>query len=69
MRVRDLIARLNELEPDLRVIMPDEDGADYAEVASAFVDLVAPSDERFQLTDERDGDGERVVRLFGPDDD
>jgi hypothetical protein len=68
MRVRDLIARLSELDPEMRVVMPADDGLDYAEVKDAFVDLVAPDHKRFQLIDETEPGGEEVIRLFGPDD-
>lgn len=68
MRVRELIERLAVLDPDMRVVMPADDGLDYAEVAETFVDLVAPSGRSFLLTDEREPGGEKVVRLFGPDD-
>ena len=46
-------------QPDLRVVMPSEDG-DFCEVAAAFVDTVA-----FEVRDP--GGLVRVVRLFEPD--
>lgn len=68
MTVAELMARLAALAPDLRVVMPSEDG-DFCEVAAAFVDTVFFDGSTAQLTDERDPDGlVHVVRLFEPDD-
>jgi hypothetical protein len=55
----ELRERLAALQPDLRVVMPSEDG-DFCEVAAAFVDTVA-----FEGRDP--GGLVHVVRLFEPD--
>jgi len=68
MTVAELRERLAALQPDLRVVMPSEDG-DFCEVAAAFVDTVAFDGRTVQLTDERDPGGlVHVVRLFEADD-
>ena len=67
MTVAELMARLAALKPDLRVVMPSEDG-DFCEVAAVFVDTVAFEGGSVQLTDERDPEGlVHVVRLFEQD--
>ncbi|WP_068875124.1 MULTISPECIES: hypothetical protein [unclassified Phenylobacterium] len=67
MTVAELMARLEALAPNLRVVMPSEDG-DFCEVAAAFVDTVFFDGSTAQLTDERDPEGlVHVVRLFEPD--
>jgi hypothetical protein len=69
MTVADLIARLGDFDPGLRVVMPSEDG-DWCEVDSAFTEIVWFSGKTAQLSDERSlDDNVPVVRLFGPDDD
>jgi hypothetical protein len=67
MRVRELIARLSELDPDLAVVMPADGGLDYCEVESAFIDTVAIMNSAVQLSDERDADCRLAVRLLGPE--
>jgi hypothetical protein len=48
--------------------MPADDGLDHVEVKYAFIDLVASHGRQLQLTDELEPGGEKVVRLFGPED-
>ena len=67
MRVRELIARLSELDPDLPVVMPADDSLDYCEVEAAFIDTIAIINGTVQLSDERDSDCRPVIRLFGPE--
>jgi hypothetical protein len=69
MTVAELIARLGTFDPDLRVVMPSEEG-DWCEVDGAFGELVWFSGKTAQLSDERSPqDNVAVVRLFGPDED
>lgn len=63
MTVVQLIERLSEFDPNLPVVMPSEWG-DFCEVASVFADLVAPYEDRLQLTDEREPGWASVVRLY-----
>lgn len=66
MTVGELIAALSTFEPDMRVIMPGEREM-FCDVEAAFVDLIRISEREIQLTDERDGGGTPIVRLFGSD--
>jgi hypothetical protein len=67
MKVRELILRLQSLNPELPVVMPSE-RFDFCEVDGAYVDLLATSKRGgLELADERDADRIEVVRLFGPD--
>jgi hypothetical protein len=69
MTVAELILRLGDFDPNLKVVMPSEDG-DWCEVDSAFDEIVWFSGSTAQLSDERSPDDNvAVVRLFGPDDD
>lgn len=64
MTVGALIARLSDLDPDLRVVMPSEDEL-WCEVAEAFEDIVCFEGGTAQLADENDCGAVRVARLFG----
>ena len=66
MKVRELVAALQAQDPEMLVVMPSE-VVDFCEVAAAFVDKVWLGDGQIQLSDERDRDIVRVVRLFGAD--
>lgn len=67
MTVQELIERLRALDPQMKVVMPHEDG-DFCEVAGAYIDTVAFEGSTAQLTDERDPDGlTHVVRLVDPE--
>jgi hypothetical protein len=69
MRVRELIARLSELDPDLPVVMPADDSLEYCEVEAAYIDTFAVMKGVVQLSDERDSDCRPAIRLFGPETD
>ena len=67
MTVAELIARLREFDPSLRVVMPSEE-RDFCEVESAFGDIVWFDGQSAQLSDERTPEANvTVVRLFGPE--
>jgi ribosome-binding protein aMBF1 (putative translation factor) len=66
MTVRDLVAALSKFEPDLRVVIPNEDG-DFCEIGAALRDLVQIRGSVVYLADERDRDRLEVVRLFSRD--
>lgn len=69
MRVRDLIAALGALDPDLPVVMRGE-VIDFVEVAEALVDTLRPVEDcpgGWELVDETDDGFQYVVRLFGED--
>lgn len=69
MRVRDLIARLSELDPDLPVVMPAEPSMLYCEVEGAFIDVIVVIDGEMSLADERDEGHQSAIRLFGQETD
>jgi hypothetical protein len=67
MRVRDLIAALGTLDPDLPVVMRGET-IDFVEVAEALVDTLRPIADcpgGWELVDETDEGFRYVARLFG----
>jgi hypothetical protein len=67
MTVSQLIARLQALDPDLKVVMPSED-EDWCEVGGAYVDIFRFRGRNAQMSDETSPGHEHVVRLFEPDD-
>ena len=64
MRVRELIARLRELDPEMRVVMSTDGGLDFAEIKDAFVDLVAPQGDVFHPKEFRDLGCEHQVQAL-----
>lgn len=66
MTVEELIQRLGDFDPAMRVIMHG-DGLTHLGVGGVFEDLVVERNGEFELADERDGPCLRVVRLFPPD--
>jgi len=68
MTVQDLIDALSTFDASLPVVMPSENGPEFCLVDSALLDLVRYIDEtHVELTDERETEWLRVVRLFGAD--
>lgn len=69
MRVRELIARLSELDPELPVVMPDDRTGDFCEVDAAFIDTVATVKGTLQLCHDYEQGSRPAIRLFGPETD
>lgn len=67
MHVRDLVEVLLALPQDARVIIPGR-AVDFVEVSGAVQDEAIFTDGEWQLSDDRDPGGERLVRLLGADD-
>lgn len=69
MNVKDLMAALATLDPEMTVIIPSDEpvrAADFVAVTEVTVDTVAPErghPVNLQLADERDTHFRRVVRL------
>lgn len=65
MTVAELMEKLEELDPAMKVIMPSRDG-DHCEVARVHIDTVAGAGPEVQLTDIRSPEGMYwAVRLMG----
>ncbi len=65
MTVAELILELQALDPNLRVVMPNDATADMVEVLRPGIDTVASVEEDFSLAYPDEAGAERVVRLFG----
>jgi len=65
MKVRDLIAALQALDPELPVMMPSHLEADFASIDQVMLDVMSPSKYAgFELCDYEDEGCMTVVRLF-----
>lgn len=67
MLVRELVEALQALPQDARVILPGR-VVDFVEVSAAVEDEAIFTQGEWQLSDDRDPGGERLVRLVGSDD-
>lgn len=66
MKVRELIERLALLDPELVVVIPEDDAAELCEVHSAEVDTIEIANGTMSLAYAHEAGATAVVRLSGP---
>lgn len=66
MTVAELIHQLQALDPNLRVVMPDDATADMVDAVRPAIDTVRDREGRLNLAYADEAGARRVVRLYGP---
>lgn len=65
MTVAELILQLQALDPDLRVVMPNDRTGDMVDVVRPGIDTIANIEGNLSLAYADEPGAEQVVRLFG----